>query len=59
MKAKCNDCMYARTVDLADGRDLMKACVYILLRYEKRPCPPGEKCTVYERRGGRPLCELL
>ncbi len=59
MKAKCNDCIYARTVNHADDRALMKACVYILLRYEKRPCPPGELCTVYERRRGRPVYELL
>lgn len=58
MNARCNDCIYSRTVNLADDRDLMKACVYILLRYEKRPCAPGEECTVFQRRTGRPLFQL-
>lgn len=58
MNAKCNDCIYSRTVNFAEGRDLMKACVYILLRYEKRPCPSGEQCTVFERRHGRAAFSL-
>lgn len=50
---KCNKCLYSCPVDLGDNCEMLRACVYILLHGERRPCPPGAACTVYEpARGG-------
>ncbi len=53
MRDLCNDCLYSCPVNVGVDGTLVKACVYILLRYEKRPCPAGDLCTVYERRNKR------
>lgn len=53
MRDRCNKCQYSCPVNVGvDGR-LVNACNYILVRFEKRPCPPGEACTVFERRRRR------
>ncbi len=44
----CEGCRYAVPVYMGDGEELMRACVYILRTGRKRPCPPGEGCTVRE-----------
>lgn len=53
MRDKCNNCRFSQVVNLGCDGELMRACVYILTRYEKRPCPPGENCTVHQPRRGR------
>ena len=37
----CDNCVYA--AKLADGS---QCCNYIIKTNHKRPCPPGEECTV-------------
>lgn len=44
----CEGCRYAAPVYMGDGDELMTACVYILRTGHRRPCPPGEGCTVRE-----------
>ncbi len=55
MRDKCNKCIYSCPVDVGEENEMMRACVYILVKYERRPCPAGAGCTVYEprRRGER------
>lgn len=53
MRDKCNKCCYSQAVNVGEEREMLRACVYILMHYEKRPCPPGEDCTVYTPRRGR------
>lgn len=47
MKDKCAGCRYSVSVDMGDGGEMLRACVYILRHGERRPCPPGADCTVY------------
>lgn len=47
---RCGSCVYSASVDVGADCEMLAACVYILKRYEKRPCPPGEGCTVYTPR---------
>lgn len=44
----CTGCRFAIPVYMGDGDDLLTACVYLLRAGHKRPCPPGEACTVRE-----------
>lgn len=53
MKEICNKCLYSCPVNVGVDGVLVNACTYILMRYEKRPCPPGEQCTVFEQRNRR------
>ncbi len=53
MKDKCNRCLYSCPVNVGDDCEMLRACVYILIKSEKRPCKPGNGCTVYEPRGRR------
>ncbi len=50
MKNKCDQCLYAQAVDVGEDSVMLRACTYILQRYERRPCPAGEACTVFEPR---------
>ena len=54
MKNKCSSCRYGVPVYIGDSGTLMTACVYILRKYERRPCPAGAACTVYEDRHASP-----
>jgi len=45
-------------VDVGLDCEMLWACIYILRRGERRPCPAGEACTAYEaedgeKKGGR------
>lgn len=40
MQKKCAGCIYL------GGRQELKTCNYIFLKDRKRPCPPGDGCTV-------------
>lgn len=46
---RCMSCRYSVQVDVGLDCEMLTACVYILKKFERRPCPPGEACTVYER----------
>lgn len=48
MRENCEGCRFAVPVYMGDGDELLTACVYILRQGHRRPCPPGEGCTVYE-----------
>lgn len=50
MRDKCNQCIYSCPVNVGEDCEMLRACLYILMRYEKRPCPAGEACTVFEER---------
>ncbi len=50
MRDKCNKCLYSCPVNVGDECEMLRACVYILIKCEKRPCGPGDACTVYEPR---------
>jgi len=44
---KCEQCRHCCPTDLYIGRRQLRACVYLLDTGERRPCPAGEKCTVF------------
>lgn len=46
--AYCNDCIYYCLVNQYGG--IGYACHYILITRRKRPCKPGVKCKVKEKR---------
>lgn len=53
---RCATCRYSTWVDVGQDCEMLTACVYILRKGTRRPCPAGEECTVYERaswKGGR------
>ena len=52
MRDKCNNCRYSCQVNVGEDSEMLRACVYILVRAEHRPCKPGADCTVYEPRKG-------
>lgn len=43
-KNYCDDCFYYRTIT-SD-----RFCAYLLITDQRRPCPPGEGCTVKIKR---------
>ena len=47
---RCVDCRYSCMVDVGLEGEMLRACLYILQKGEKRPCPSGDGCTAYERR---------
>lgn len=61
----CGGCRYAVQVDVGLDSEMMLACVYILRKAERRPCPAGAACTMYEPmteedyKRRRPNYELL
>lgn len=40
MRDKCNKCLYSCPVNVGEECEMMRACVYILIRGERRPCRP-------------------
>lgn len=38
----CDDCFYCRKLDYSMGR----FCAYLFVTGQRRPCPPGDGCTV-------------
>ena len=42
----CNTCIYRTDVE-NNGHGGRYGCYYIAHTYKKRPCPPGNACTVY------------
>ena len=50
--SKCNSCWYSTPVITHQYAKPTRACVYILKTGHRRPCKPGEACTVYVSRGG-------
>ncbi len=50
MCRKCAKCKYQTPVYLKEGSKLLHACGYNLVTFTHRPCPPGEKCSVYVER---------
>lgn len=59
MRDKCKICRFSSTVNVGEDREMIRACVYILHRFEARPCKAGAECTVFEpgnpRERGFPL----
>ena len=51
--SKCDRCVYSCFVDIGDGGEMIRACVYILHQGKRRPCPGGEDCTVFLPRAER------
>ena len=45
-KHPCRGCVYWRQT----GNGVTTSCDYILLTGCRRPCPPGEACTVKKKR---------
>lgn len=39
-KNYCDDCFYYRSTNLD------RYCAYIFIEHTRRPCDPGDKCTV-------------
>lgn len=48
MREKCNKCRFSAWVNLGEDREMLRACVYILHRFESRPCAAGAECTAFE-----------
>ena len=52
-KNNCDNCFYYRKMDSGQQR----FCAYLFLTDQRRPCPPGDECTVkigrtvYRRKG--------
>lgn len=44
---KCRTCRYSYLVDLGENGEMLRACVYIVKTGSRRPCAPGEACTVW------------
>ncbi len=53
MKDKCKRCIFSQEVNVGEDCEMLRACVYILKRFERRPCPAGAECTVFEPRRRR------
>lgn len=51
--ARCRRCRFGRRMDMTDDGRFYPACLYIVLTGRRRPCPPGDACTVYQRRAKR------
>lgn len=45
----CKGCLYYKTIPYSKER----CCHYIFVEGKKRPCEPGDKCTVKIKRGAR------
>ena len=41
-KSKCDNCVYSGCL----GYSHMRVCNYLLVTNKRRPCPPGDACTV-------------
>lgn len=50
VKNPCKGCAY-----WCGGPTTTKTCDYILIEGKRRPCPPGEGCTVKKREKRKPL----
>lgn len=50
---RCRRCRHSEALWSWDGRRPYIACLYILHRAERRPCPAGAGCVMYERKGAR------
>ena len=48
--SNCKSCVYSCPVDFGSSGNPHTACVYILHTGKRRPCRPGEECTVYKPR---------
>ena len=48
LPARCRECRYSAAVDVGLDCEMLTACLYILRRYERRPCPAGKGCTAFE-----------
>ena len=59
MREKCNKCQFSVQVDIGEDREMIRACVYILHRFEARPCKAGAECTVFEPENPGRRGELL
>lgn len=46
MKDRCESCYFRR-----GSTDGWKVCVWWEVVGQIRPCPPGDACTVYKRKG--------
>lgn len=42
MENYCDNCVYHGRIH---GRG-PRCCLYLIMTYERRPCPPGDGCTV-------------
>jgi len=48
---KCMSCKYSKPIHGGGIRYMADIyCDYLNMTYERRPCKPGNDCTVYERR---------
>ena len=50
VKYPCKGCAY-----WCGGPTTIKTCDYMLITGKRRPCPPGEGCTVKKREKRKPL----
>ena len=48
---RCKKCRFRVYVNVGEEGEMMVACTYILQGRGRRPCPAGERCTVFEPRG--------
>lgn len=47
---KCRKCMYGVWCNVSEDGEMLSACTYILHNAARRPCPPGNECTVFEQK---------
>ena len=45
--AKCRRCFYSGPVNINIDNRKLYSCDYYLITGNRRPCPPGAACTVY------------
>ena len=48
---RCRRCRFSCEVNVGEDGQMLVACTYVLQGQGRRPCPPGEACTVFEERG--------
>lgn len=56
---KCEKCDYSTRVICNEYGRPGIACVYILFTGMRRPCPPGDSCTVFKQREGQGMKKML
>lgn len=47
---RCIKCKYAKRLNSGAFSVINIYCDYLCMEKSRRPCPAGDKCTVYERR---------
>lgn len=48
-RTRCRDCDYGLPIYQGDDV-LIMGCTYVLRTGRRRPCPPGEECSIFKEK---------